>query len=144
MRGRKVIAVLFLVASIVLQSYDLYAQYEEANISQDINTRVMMATVLVSGQGSEGTGFLIGRPLPKDPNRLRFTLITADHVLRAIKGETAVLHHRRLNQGKWETVPTVIKIRTGNQMLWAKHPEADVAAMYVPVPKVARPVVMPY
>jgi S1-C subfamily serine protease len=103
----------------------------------------MMATVLISGAGSEGTGFLIGRPISSEPKKLRFTLVTADHVLRAIKGETAIVHHRRLNEGKWESVPTRIRIRKGDNPMWAKHPEVDVAAMYVPVPKIARPVVIP-
>jgi len=57
----------------------------------DLSTIMMEATCKVVGKGSIGTGFVIGKLDPDNPPRAFYTLITADHVLRAVQGDTVVL-----------------------------------------------------
>ena len=69
------------------------------------------------------------------PDRAYFTLITANHVLDGIPGETATLVLRQLNESKeWKRVEIPIHIRNGLTPLWKKHPDVDVAGIFVGLP----------
>lgn len=86
---------------------------------------------------SLGVAFVMGRPdpAPNQPNRARFVLVTASHVLEGIPGDMAILNLRRKNsQDDWERLPFPIQIRNGSHPLWIKHPVADVAVMYIGLP----------
>jgi hypothetical protein len=39
--------------------------------------------------------------------------------------------------GLFQKLPVTLKIRDGDKPLWTKHPKADVAVMYVSIPKEA-------
>lgn len=108
----------------------------------DFNTMLMLATFRLEGPSSIpgkntlGTAFLVGRPHPTLQNRFRYTLVTAAHVLNEISGEVAIIYFRRqLEHGKWQVIPTPVRIRIGGKHLWVQHAEADVAAMYIGVPE---------
>lgn len=102
----------------------------------DINTVLMRSTFKIAGQDSLGTGFVIGRPVP-GADTLFFVLVTAAHVLRDIKEEQAVLFLRKKEGDKFIKLPYPIQIRKGSEQLWKEHPKADVAVMYVRLPKEA-------
>ena len=109
----------------------------------ELNTLLMESTFKIEGRGSIGTGFLLGRPSPSRPGQSRAVLVTAAHVLEDAQGEqaTLVLRRRRgaLERGtlEWERLPVTIPIRNGASPRWTKHPDADVAVMYVTVPPTA-------
>src|SRR5258708_5450285 len=109
----------------------------------ELNSLVMDATFKIVGPAdlsnlalvSTGTGFLIGRPVPNDPQRAYFVLVTAAHVLNGIQGDTAILVLRvRTKDGKYARYEHQVRIRQGATKVWAQHPSADVAVMYVNLP----------
>ena len=112
---------------------------EEQDI--ELNSVLMESTFLIQGQSSQGptigTVFVIARPIPNSQLG-RPVLVTAAHVLEQMQGETAVLYLRRKVDEKtnsWEKVPYQLQIRANGQPLWKKHPEADVAVMYISIPQ---------
>ena len=100
---------------------------------------MMESTFKIQGtqQGDDqGTGFIVGK---KDKNgaNLFLVLVTADHVLSGIKGESATIVFRKLidpDKNTWDRLEQTIKVRKGTSPLWIKHPDADLAAMLVTVP----------
>ncbi len=109
----------------------------------ELNTVLMESTFMIQGpsaripgQPTLGTVFLIGRPVPGS-NYSRIVLVTAAHVLEEIQGDTAILNLRKKTDEKtnsWVRSPIPLKIRANGQPLWKKHPEADVAVMYIEIP----------
>jgi S1-C subfamily serine protease len=108
----------------------------------DLNTTMMQATCKIIGPGSLGTGFVMAKP-NTNTARAFYLLITADHVLQAIQGEAAVLVMRQpAPSNAWKRVEFPVRIRIGATSLWKKHPDVDVAAMFIGLPPntVERPV----
>ena len=113
----------------------------------ELNTVLMESTFRIEGRNAQnqptiGTAFVMGRPISKWIYKYagegRYVLITAAHVLQDIQGDTAVLHmHRRLNETDWVALPISLPIRSKGQPIWTKHPDADVAVMYVDLPQAA-------
>lgn len=104
----------------------------------DLATGMMNATVKLVGpasanlnEGSAGTGFIVGRPMSTDPSRHYFVLVTAAHVFESIAGEVAAIIYRSGDGESFKRVQQPVRIRQGTTPLWTKHPQADVAAMYV-------------
>jgi S1-C subfamily serine protease len=84
-----------------------------------------------------GTGFVMGVPLTAQPSQGRFVLITAAHVLEGIQGDIAILHLRRrvdASTNLWAQEPVPLQIRANGKPIWKRHPDADVAAMYIRLP----------
>lgn len=105
-------------------------------IRLDFDTMLMLATFRIEGANSMGTAFLIGRPHPTEQSKFRYTLVTAAHVLKSIKGDFATLYFRqKIEDDKWAVLPSTIRIREGNKQRWVEHGEADIAAMYIGVPE---------
>jgi hypothetical protein len=108
----------------------------------ELNTVLMESTFLIEGpvgQGKTlGTVFIIAQPIPNTtPEFGQYVMITAAHVLQEMQGNFAILHLRHRVDEKtntWVQVPYQLQIRSNGQPLWTKHPEADVAAMYISVP----------
>jgi S1-C subfamily serine protease len=106
----------------------------------ELNSILMECTFMLEGRNAQGqptigTGFVMGRPLPNTPGRLRYVLITAAHVLNEMVGETMALHLRRkVGENNWVRAPVAMPIRANGQPLWTKHPAADVAVMYISLP----------
>jgi S1-C subfamily serine protease len=109
----------------------------------DISTLLMQSTFRIEGPArnepgktSTGTIFVVGRPLKTEPDRSAYVLVTAAHVLDSIGGQTASLLIRRKNDDETYTPqswPISIRSPDGKD-LFVKHKDADVAAMYVPLP----------
>jgi S1-C subfamily serine protease len=109
---------------------------------QDLNTTLMQSTFMIQGKTVDGniaygTGFVVGRPLKRDPTKGVAVLVTARHVLEFISGRYAELDYRaRDRQGAWRREPVPIEIRSAsNAPLWTSHPSADIVAMYVKLPE---------
>ena len=113
------------------------------NRPPDIDTAMMNATFRilgpdagVPGKNLTGTGFLVGRPLPKDPTKFYLVAVTAAHVLHGISGDFIVCVVRTKNDdGQFERALVQVPIRKNGAPLWKEHPSADVAAFYIRLPK---------
>ncbi len=118
----------------------------EAPESQNIHAVMMQSTVKIIGKGSTGTGFIIGKKEAGDSNTHYYTLITAHHVLAKAQGEKIILTLRKKDveiDGLWNRVERPLQIRNGEKQLWSKHPEVDLAAIFVRLPKDTVPIVVP-
>lgn len=102
----------------------------------ELNTELMKSTFMIQGlDGSLGTAFILGKPLKNDSLRANHVLITANHVLNEMKGDSAILFLREQNKlGEYKKIPYKIGIRRNGQPLWVKHDFADVAAMNIAIP----------
>jgi hypothetical protein len=105
----------------------------------ELNTVLMQTTFMIQGQNAQGqsligTVFVMGRPFPGQPTRGAYVLITAAHVLSDMQGDSAVIFLRMKLDDTWSRVPFPIRIRSNGQPRWTKHPDADVAAMYINLP----------
>jgi len=118
------------------QTAPVYAEFS------DINTVLMQSTFRIHGPSMEGTGtsfgtvFILGKPLKDNSTRAAYVLVTATHVLGAIKGASATLLLRKKNaDGTYTRLLWDIPIRdaTGKE-LFLRHKTADVAVMYVRLP----------
>ncbi len=110
----------------------------------DMSTILMQTTFRIDGTArgnpgktSLGTIFIVGRPLKDSPQVLAYVLVTAAHVLNDIDGPVASLLVRRKNaDGSYDPYKWPITIRDqSGAPLFVQHKDADVAAMYVRLPK---------
>jgi len=91
---------------------------------------VMSATFKIANEGSTATCFIVALPEDSRSGRKERVLVTAAHVLEQMSGEKCrlVLREKQASGGfARKEVP--LKIRSGNQPLWVRHPEIDVAAL---------------
>jgi S1-C subfamily serine protease len=108
----------------------------------ELNTLMMESTFKIEGPSTDapgqtaiGTGFLVGKPMPNNPARSYFVLVTSAHVLADIKGDAATLILRvKTASAPYERATHKVAIRRGSEPLWKQHPTADVAVMYVSLP----------
>src|SRR6266550_956101 len=104
-------------------------------VSFDINTVLMRSNFKITGQGSTGTVFILGKPMPSDPKKAYYVLVTAAHVLNQMQGEQAILFLRTKQGETFRKLPYNVRIRNGPQPLWTSPPAADVAVMYIALPE---------
>jgi hypothetical protein len=103
----------------------------------DLSVFMMELTVKLQGKTSLGTGFMLMRVFkmqngPKGSISGRILLITAAHVLEEIReDEVTVVMHVQVPSGDWVRHESKLPIRRNGRPLWIRHPEADVAVMYV-------------
>jgi hypothetical protein len=149
-RAKQVFASFLICAALVLFAFPPSPTRAD-NKGIELNTTLMELTFMIEGQAAPpnsgmtlGTIFLMGRPFPNQPSapnqqlKMRYVLITAAHVLEGIQGDTAIVYFRHeLAPGVWVPLPTPIPIRAGGHPLWTTNPNADVAAMYIRVPRAA-------
>jgi hypothetical protein len=109
--------------------------------TEELNTLLMHSTFLITGptkvpnQISFGTMFLMGIPYKDDPKVAHIVVVTAGHVFEGIEGEFATLQLRRRSaDGTYTPFLYQLPIRKNGQPLYARHPMADVAAMYANIP----------
>ena len=114
-----------------------------AQESYDLSTALMKATFKISGPKGNGTCFIISRSIPDNPQRSLYVLVTANHVLENMPGDTASLSLRKKVNDGYTKVAWPIHIREKNKPIWIKHPDADVAVMYVSFPKEAEIIRLP-
>jgi len=104
----------------------------------DLSMDLMKATVqleqpLGGGSRTVGTGFLINAPRPDGTPRV--VLVTAAHVFDRMPAVQARIGYRSLTADNvWRYDPQALKIRTGDDPAWTRHPTRDVAVMEVSAP----------
>lgn len=101
----------------------------------DISTILMRSTFKLESEGALGSVFIMGEPSPYDTNKLYFVLLTAAHVLEGMKSDVAVLHLRKREGDKFIRLPYPVHIRNKGTPAWTRHPDADVAAIRIRLPK---------
>ena len=132
MHGRGVqCAIAIAVTALYLLSTNRTLRAEERR-ALHFDEFMMEATFRIEAKDNQGTVFIMGRPLAEQPDKSRYVLVTAAHVLEDMTGDYASLILRqRANTGEWKPRPTPLQIRSEGQPLWTKHPDADVAVMYI-------------
>lgn len=104
-------------------------------VQVDLNTMLMRSTFKIAGKECSGTVFIIGKPTNDDSQKFYYVLVTAAHVLKGIKEDHAILLLREKKDNEFLKVPFQITIRNKSVPIWKEHPKADIAVMYVSLPK---------
>ena len=108
-------------------------------VTWDLTVSLINATVQLDqpqGDGTRtvGTGFLIDAP--RADGTPRVVLVTAAHVFDRMPLENARIGWRApLSDGSWRFTPASLKIRDGEEALWMRHPDRDVAVMTIEAPE---------
>ena len=118
-----------LLLSIILCSFSFLQEDFE------LNTILMKSTFRIASGDTTGTVFILGKLSQYDSSYAYYVLITAHHVLNNIKSDEATLFLRSEENSIYTKLPKQIKIRDNGKPLWKKHPEVDVAAMYISISK---------
>ncbi len=121
-----------LVASLLLL---LVSPSARADGAFEINTTLMRSTFKVAGTGSAGTAFILGRRDVGDSNKAHYVLVTAAHVLDKMQTDDAILFLRKKNGDGFQKIAFPLKVKKTGRPLWTTHPDADVAVMYVALPR---------
>ena len=132
----------WLITTSLASALLLFSQMSGAE-STHLSVLLMESTFLLYGPSAKeptksgyGTVFFLGKPNEQKPKSYYLVMVTANHVLRDIKGDEATLMVRRQKtDGRFEPVKHSIKIRSRGRNLYKSHPKADVAAMYMRLPK---------
>lgn len=108
-------------------------------VTWDLTVSLINATVQLDqpqGDGTRtvGTGFLIDAPRADGTSRV--VLVTAAHVFDRMPLENARIGWRvPLSDGSWRFTPASLNIRDGEDPLWTRHPDRDVAVMTIEAPE---------
>src|SRR5260370_7891087 len=138
----KVSLVIFIFSAAALAAPVLVAQVQapEPNWT-DFNSMLMAATFKLEGQGEApgqtviGTGFLIGRPFPKQPTKGKYVLVTAAHVLDDMRADTIVFHSRRqVGTGSGDAVPFPLSILSNHRPPFPPLPLSPLPPHLRPLP----------
>jgi hypothetical protein len=113
----------------------------------EFNTLMMESTYEIFGSSfagsnsvTTGTALLLSKPSIKYPGANLNLLITANHVLAGIKGETATVNLRSKDvTNAWQKTPLSFPIRNGMNELWVRGADQDIAAMFIVVPTQLQP-----
>jgi hypothetical protein len=124
-----------------LIAFTAFAAFARGADVPPIAPLLMESTFKIEGKTKEektsfGTCFVILRTFPDNPKWGWSVLITADHVLSDTSADEATIYLRR-KLDSWVHVksPWTIKIRDKGRPLWIRHPEVDIAAMIISLPK---------
>ncbi len=139
MRGKMYFALSLLVSTVLAATLT-----RADDDSLHLSVSLMEVTYKIQGPSAKerdppgvlrnGTAFTLGRPWPTDATKSDRVLVTAAHVLDDIAGDTAslILRHRSSDH---RVQPYTIKIRDNGEPKYKVHPKADVAVMYLSIPK---------
>lgn len=109
----------------------------------NLTEMLMHNTFLISGNGSCGTVFILGKiktslknskKKKSEAGNYQTVLITAAHVLDSMIGNKANLYMRSKEKNGYKTVIYPIIIRNNKSSFYIKHPTMDIAAMNVTLP----------
>ena len=128
------LAVVLGLFSIILSPPQSIADDE---IAFELSTTLMRSTFKITGSKKFGTAFIVGKQIPDTLGQAFYVLVTAAHVLRDIEEDEATLWLRKKEGDNFSRLYWKVPIRQSKKPLWIEHPEADIAVMYVKLPKVA-------
>jgi len=115
----------------------------QAQETDSLSTILMKSTYKITTAEAGGTCFITGKPTGQGDNTFFYILVTADHLLNTIKGDKITLHLRKKNGDSYQRIRYPVNIRKDGKNLWKKHPDADVAVMYVSLPNEADITLLP-
>ena len=95
---------------------------------------VMRATFRLTDGKVSGTTWIVSVPADGD-RKAETVLVSATHVFRDLKGETASLVLRKLSGEKIIRHNFELPLRKEGKKLWTEHQSLDVAAMKIDLPK---------
>ena len=125
-------AVLSCIFAVTLSFIPVLASEKDS----DIVTSLMRSTFKIEGGGVTATAFVMGQPSPYTSESFYFVLLTAAHVLDSIKTDNITVYFRILQEDVYHQFPCSYRIRDGKGTpLWVKHPDVDIAAMRISLPK---------
>ena len=97
---------------------------------------IMQATFRLTDGRTSGTAWLVS--VPTDGDQQLTVVVTAAHVFQNLNGETATLILRKKkDDGSFERLEHKFGIREKATMLWKQHPQYDIAAIKIVLPKEA-------
>ena len=96
----------------------------------------MSATFRVADKSHSGTGFLVAAKKDDSQPANRVALVTAGHVFEQMPASRTDLMLRSEHAEKgYVRAAIAIPIRNGDKPRWARHPELDIAALWVDLPE---------
>lgn len=127
---------IILVALSVALNVLLQGSLAVAQDRQDLTfTEVLMeSTFLIESSKSRATCFILVEPLPDDPSRGRYILVTAEHVLSGLQSDAASIRFRSYDGNDWSSNRTTVQVKKSGEPLWVRHPKEDIAVMHMNVP----------
>ena len=134
-------ALLLVVASLA-PAQKTSTETPTASAIPELNTILMETTFRIQGPKkgqpnsiAYGTCFFVGKPVPADPTRAYYVMVTAAHVLDDIEGDIAIVLVRKPRpEGGYTGIPFALQIRSDGKDIFARHKTADVAVMYARMP----------
>lgn len=145
-RLASLIIVAFLCLNVLGQQHDLNALLMESTFKiigprkPSPNEKIDRGKLAIA----EGTAFIVGRPHQTASGSACCILVTAKHIFKDIDGEIAQITLRvKTANGAIKGVPHILKIRDKGRPLFKEHPSADVAAMYIKLPKQVKLTLIP-
>ncbi len=108
---------------------------EHPNPDSDPLSTLLAATFKITAKESSGTCFLIEPPPASGCSNGVVIVLTAAHALEQAPGtECRIVMREKRADGGFVRKDVPLTIRSGEQPLWVKHPEADVAAIRMSLP----------
>ena len=101
----------------------------------NISATLMRSTFKIQEGNNIGTVFILGQPMESDNTRAYYILFTATHVLESMKANFATLFIRKFENENFVKIPIRTRIRNEGRPLWISHPQVDVAAMRISLPR---------
>jgi len=98
--------------------------------SDDAAEKLILATYKLANETSTATGTVVCYETA-DGNR-KCVIVTADHVLTQMKGNSCVLVSRSRNGEGYQRQEIRVPIRSNGKPLWSKHAEHDLAVLPLP------------
>jgi len=100
---------------------------------------IVRNTFKISSENECGTVFILIHPYVKaNGDTVQYPILfTANHVLDSIPGDSATLITRYKVNDDYVKYPLKIQIRNNGTQLWIRHPEVDLAALRINLPRLA-------
>ena len=98
--------------------------------SDNAAEKLLLATCKLANETSTAAGTVVCYETADDHTKC--VIVTADHVLRQMKGDSFVLVSRSRNGDGYQRQEIRVSIRSDGKPLWIKHAEHDVAVLPLP------------
>ena len=97
---------------------------------------LLQATFRIADREHSGTCFLIATKEADTLNPRRVILATAAHVMEQMAGNECELMLRSVNEDQvFSRQPLTIMVRKEGKQLWTRHPDIDIATIFVDLPE---------
>ncbi len=108
------------------------------SLADDPVEELLQATFRIADREHSGTCFLISTKEIDATNPRRVILATAAHVMEQMAGNSCELFLREENEGHvYSRWPMTITVRNEGKPLWTRHPDVDIATIFIDLPEKA-------